>query len=158
MPVMVDSALLTVVTEIACRDADHGCLGGCLHLQRCHQRLRTRAAVAARLEPVQWKAGCTCALQWHHYSTATQACTKGQQWKCSLHVWQRLQRGGLCLRLYFVVAFGLRMESCEAAVVAHDGGRVADPSLKLCARYRRRFRADRGVRRGLRPCSGKHRR
>ena len=50
-----------------------------------------------------------------------------------------------------LVAFGLRMESCEAAVVAHDGGRVADPSLKLCARYRRRFRADRGVRRGLRP-------
>ena len=54
-----------------------------------------------------------------------------------------------------LVAFGLRMESCEAAVVAHDGGRVADPSLKLCARYRRRFRADRGVRPGPRKARGR---
>ena len=32
-----------------------------------------------------------------------------------------------------LVVFGLNMGSCEAAVVAHDGGRVEDPWLKLYA-------------------------
>ena len=105
-------------------------------------------------------------------SGASRQCTL----QCSPHVWQRWRREGLYLRLQFVrlarepfvavsrslsqkkdkgdrllVVFGLNMESCEAAVVAHDGGRVEDPWLKLCDRYRHRFRADRGVRRGLRP-------